>query len=128
MSSNMIIKPGIMLLVLSSKKLMFELQLDSVNTKLVIRQVLACLRPKVGLLNWYSWNVWRKYLCILMSFWRTLLTSCRRPQYDLLLQILTQGPQFSCGKALIVIFYVEEKYKNSGLMIIEMMMLIRQIW
>ena len=77
---------------------------------------------------WYSWNVWRLYLCILMLFWRTLLTSCRRPQYDLLFQNLTQGPQFSCSKALIMIFYVEERDKNSWLIIIEMMMLIRQIW
>ena len=128
MSSNKITKPGILLLILSAKKLMLELQLDSMNTKLVIRQVLACLRPKVGLLNRYSWNVWRLYLCILILVWGTLLTSCRRPQYDLLFQILTQGPQFSCGKALIVIFYVEERDKNSGLKIIEMMMLIRQIW
>ena len=128
MLSNKIIKPGIMLLILSTKKLMFELQLDSMNTKLVIRQVFACLRPKVGLLNRYSWNVWRLYLCILILVWGTLLTSCRRPQYDLLFQILTQGPQFSCNQALIMIFYVEERDKNSGLIIIEMMMLIRQIW
>ena len=126
MSSNKIIKPGIMLLILSSKKLMFELQLDSMNTKLVIRQVFACLRPKVRLLIWYSWNFWRLFLCILIL--GTLLTSCRRPQYDLLFQILTQGPQFSCSKALIMIFYVGERDKNSGLIIIEMMMLIRQIW
>ena len=128
MLSDKIIKPGIMLLVLSAKKLMFELQLDSMNTKLVIRQVFACLRPKVGLLNRYSWIFWRLYLCILILVWGTLLTSCRRPQCDLLFQILTQGPQFSCSKASIMIFYVEERDKNSGLIIIEMMMLKRQIW
>ena len=93
-----------MFLILSTQKLMFELQLDLMNTKLVICQVFACLRPKVGLLNWYCWNIWRIYLCILVLFSGILLTSCRGPQYDLLFQILTQGPQFSCNKALIMIF------------------------